>query len=326
MKNNMTTLQVEYILTLAEMKSFSKAAQKLYITQPSLSKYISSIEKQLGTILFDRSTSPISLTPAGLAYIEAARQISFIEDSFMNQLSDLEKLETGSLKIGSSTFRTSFLLSKSISKFCNEHSRISVSIADDNIEQLKIMLKNGEIDLIVGTGNYNIREYDYEELAEERIYLTIPENNPLNDVLAESRLSFDDIRTNNMKCLMAKPIDLKALEGKPFVLATQGEFGEDYIMDMFRSCHFHPNIALRVRTVEAAFSFSVSGFGLSMIPDTLIRFGNYLTHPYYYPIDADISTSNIRLVMRKNAYLSRAAKEYCLTLKKLVDAGTWRIA
>lgn len=321
----MTSLQVEYVLTLAEMRSFSKAAQKLYITQPSLSKYISTIEKQIGTTLFDRSTTPISLTPAGEAYVEAAQRIAAIEQGFMNRISDFQKLETGSLRIGASTFRTSFLLAKSISKFCNEHRGIQVSIADDNSEQLKEMLKNGEIDLLIGTGRYNIREYDYEELATERIYVAIPQNHPLGDVLAESRLTYEDIRTSSLRCLKAKPIDLKLVEDYPFVISTRGEFGENSISDLFRYYDFQPNIALRVRTVEAAFSFVESGFGISIIPDTLVRFGNFASHPYYYPLDPEHSTGSILLVLRKNAYLSLAAKEYCLTLKQLVDVGTWRI-
>ena len=63
----MTPQQIEYVLLVAQLRSFSKAAQKLYITQPSLSKYIINIERQLGTEIFDRSTTPISLTAAGEA-------------------------------------------------------------------------------------------------------------------------------------------------------------------------------------------------------------------------------------------------------------------
>ena len=106
----MTSQQIEYVLAVAEQRSFSKAAQKLYVTQPSLSQYVMNIEKQLGVQLFDRSTSPIRLTQAGEAFVRSAEQIKVIEDNLMNELSDIAEIKSGSLKIGASTFRASCLL------------------------------------------------------------------------------------------------------------------------------------------------------------------------------------------------------------------------
>ena len=107
----MTSQQIEYVLAVAEQRSFSKAAQKLYVTQPALSQYVMNIEKQLGVQLFDRSTSPIRLTQAGEAFVRSAEQIKVIEDNLMNELSDIAEIKSGSLKIGASTFRASCLLS-----------------------------------------------------------------------------------------------------------------------------------------------------------------------------------------------------------------------
>ena len=112
-----TSQQIEYVLTLAEEKSFSKAAQKLYVTQPSLSQFIKNLEKELRVPIFDRSTSPIRLTPAGEAFVNAARKIKAIEDELNQQIADLTNLNTGDLRIGTSPFRASCLLPKSIAKF-----------------------------------------------------------------------------------------------------------------------------------------------------------------------------------------------------------------
>ena len=143
----MTPQQIEYVLLVAQLRSFSKAAQKLYITQPSLSKYIINIERQLGTEIFDRSTTPISLTAAGEAYVATARQIKAAQDDLANRIADMQNLRAGTLKIGASTFRTSYMLARSISQFCREHAGVEVSIADNNSENLKEMLRAGQIDL-----------------------------------------------------------------------------------------------------------------------------------------------------------------------------------
>ena len=116
-EDKVNSQQIEYVLTLAEQRSFSKAAQKLYVSQPSLSQYIINLEKQIGTSLFDRSTSPVRLTTAGEAFVETARQIKALEDNFTNRISDLENLRTGSVRIGASSFRSSCMLARSIAAF-----------------------------------------------------------------------------------------------------------------------------------------------------------------------------------------------------------------
>ena len=76
----------EYVYEVYEEKSFSKAAQKLYISQPALSTAIKKVEKKLGRPIFDRSTNPISLTPSGEIYIEAIEKLFALEQNTLNQM------------------------------------------------------------------------------------------------------------------------------------------------------------------------------------------------------------------------------------------------
>ena len=76
----------EYVYAVYEEKSFSKAAQKLYITQPALSTAIKKVEKKIGTPIFDRSTSPIGLTPGGEVYIDAIEKLFALEQNTLNQM------------------------------------------------------------------------------------------------------------------------------------------------------------------------------------------------------------------------------------------------
>lgn len=321
----MTSQQIEYVLTLAHYKSFSKAAQKLYVTQPSLSQYILGIEKQLGTSLFDRSTSPIRLTEAGEAFVQTAKKIKALEDNLTNELADMTHLNRGSLKIGASSFRASCLLARSIATFCNTYQGISVSITEDDIDQLKTMVKDGELDVIIGTGNFDNKYFHTEELATERLYLAVAINNPINDRLKEFRLEHADIKNRTLNYLKAKPIDLIEIAGQPFVSADHGEFGSTILTSICQKSGFEPNIVFKVKNLETVFSLLTANLGVSLIPDTLIRFGNVMSHPYYYMLDDTISLNTISLVSRKSGYFTNAATEYCLTLKKLVDIGTWRV-
>lgn len=94
----------EYVYAVYEEKSFSKAAQKLYITQPALSTAIKKVEKKIGSPIFDRSTSPIGLTPSGEVYIDAIEKLFALEQNTINQLNNLNGLLTGKLSIGGTIF------------------------------------------------------------------------------------------------------------------------------------------------------------------------------------------------------------------------------
>lgn len=96
--------QLQYIIQVAECGSITKAAAKLYITQPSLSNYISKLERELGVALFDRSISPIRPTPAGEEYIKDAKRILYIQEQ-------LEKSSATSLPSHAHGFASAFPMS-----------------------------------------------------------------------------------------------------------------------------------------------------------------------------------------------------------------------
>ena len=102
----------DVIYTIAKEQSFSKAAQKLFIAQPSLSLMVKNLEDDLGTPLFDRSSKPIRLTEAGQAYVRATEQIREIENSFQEYLLALHNMETGSLRIGTNQLLSFLVLPK----------------------------------------------------------------------------------------------------------------------------------------------------------------------------------------------------------------------
>ena len=93
----------KYVYEVYKERSFTKAAQNLYISQPSLSARIKKIEEIIGEPLFDRSTTPLQLTEVGKVYIEAAEEITQIEQRVENYINDLAGLKTGNLAVGAST-------------------------------------------------------------------------------------------------------------------------------------------------------------------------------------------------------------------------------
>ncbi len=122
----MTSQQLEYIIALADEKSFSKASHKLYISQPALSQFVKNLESELNVQLFDRSTTPIKLTYAGELYVKSARKIQSIMTELNNELADLTILNIGELSIGTIPFRAASMLPKSIVAFRKKYPGITL--------------------------------------------------------------------------------------------------------------------------------------------------------------------------------------------------------
>ena len=131
----------DLIYCIYQEKSFSKAAQKLFISQPSLSLMVKKLEAQIGAPLFDRSSKPISLTSAGQEYIRAAEQIREIETAFENYILALKNLETGTLAVGGNQLLSSLMLPWYISRFLQAYPKIELSLVEANSTQLENEIK-----------------------------------------------------------------------------------------------------------------------------------------------------------------------------------------
>lgn len=319
----MTSQQIEYVLTLAEEKSFSKAAQKLYVTQPSLSQFIKNLENELHTQLFDRSTSPIRLTPAGEAFVNAARKIKAIEEELNQQIADLTNLKTGELRIGTSPFRASCLLPKSIAKFQELYPGITIHILEDVSHKLEEAAMNGSIDLYLGTGPYNESTLHAEDLATEQLYLAVPPDSPINNGMEAYQISDHDIKMDSAKLHRTSAVDLSVFRSVPFIFLRQNQKLYATASEFCLSAGFNPYIILYSERLETAFAWALAGIGCTFIPDFLVKFGNYKKHPIYYKLNHPKATRSLCIVYRKNRYLSRVAKEYIALLKQLIGYGTW---
>ncbi|ADL53288.1 LysR family transcriptional regulator [Clostridium cellulovorans] len=319
----MTSQQIEYILVLAEERNFSKAAKRLFVTQPSLSQFIRNLEYQLKTVLFDRSTSPLKLTPAGEAFVKAARKIQAIENELNYELADLSDLQVGELTIGTSPFRASFLLTKSIAAFHKKYPRIKLNIITDSINALSNSLLEGNIDICIDTNIFDPKIFQVEILSDETYYLAVPKGHPFNLERENLQLTPEDITYDSDYYYQVDALDLSLCENHPFIIVEPGQSPHNVFIEIFKESNINPNIILYSSQIETAFHWVLSGIAFTFIPDTLIRFGNYADHPVYYKLNNEHATNEIVFASKKNRYLSKAAHEYIVLLKKLIGQGTW---
>ena len=87
---------------------------------------------------------------------------------------------------------------------------------------------------------------------------------------------------------------------------------------------FSPDIVLESSNLDTIFSFVCKGLGVAFLPDTFIKFAEVSDHPAYYTINSPEAENHIKLIYKKNKYLSAPAIEFCNTLRELIGLGTWK--
>ena len=318
----MNSLQIEYALALAEERSFSKAAKKLFISQPAFSQYIKNLETLLNVTLFDRSTTPIQLTSAGEIFISYAKKVKASEIELNQQLNDLSELQAGEFNIGTSPFRASCLLPKSIAAFNELYPGIKLNIITDTFSELKNALYTGKIDLCIDSCDFESQMFHSEYLDRETFYLAVPANHPFVQSHKENMLTKQDITKETEQLFLAKPINLSECEQYPFVFLDQMQSIYQISQQICKDGGLKPQIKFFANQIEIAFHWVLSGIAFSFIPDTLIRFGNYQEHPVYFKLNV-ASEQSISVAFKQNRYIPLAAKVYVSTLKQLIGQGTW---
>lgn len=163
----------EYILAVAEEQTLTRAARKLYVSQPALTNYINKLEDELGVKLFDRSVTPVHVTKAGALYIERMKRIRRESDSLISELKQMGGHQTV-FKLGIGTCRGSHWLPYILPEFCANHPDVAVQIYDKAEDFPEKIVLEGKLDLAIGNFNTNYPELKYEEITEESVFLAIP--------------------------------------------------------------------------------------------------------------------------------------------------------
>lgn len=146
----MTSQQIEYFLAVARNLSFTKAAEQLYVTQPAISRQISSLESDLGFTLFDRASRKTSLTPEGELFYHTFSDFANVLADTVQRARELTGAQTGAISMGHlSGWNLSGFLPKLISRFNAAYPNITVSIESRGFRNLLSSLRNDKVDVIL---------------------------------------------------------------------------------------------------------------------------------------------------------------------------------
>ena len=291
-------------------RSFTKAAQNLYISQPSLSARIKKIEEIIGEPLFDRSTTPLQLTEVGKVYIEAAEEITQIEQRVENYINDLAGLKTGNLAVGASTLFAAYVVPSLITQFNQKFPDVHIQLIEGNTAELEEMLGSNALDFVIDNYHYDSILYNKELYCEENILLAVPKHFAVNEELGMYQLSYKNIKNKNYLSRKYPAVPLGRFADIPFIMLTQGNDTRTRGDRLCRNVGFKPNIVLEFNQQSTAYMASSTQLGATFISDILVSQLPAFENLVYYKLDGEEAKRKVFFYYKTHKYKTRVMEEF----------------
>ena len=311
---------MEYVYEIYKEKSFSKAAKKLYISQPSLSATVKRIETKIGYPLFDRSKKPLELTECGKKYIQAVEQLRAVHEEFRDFINDWGDLKVGELTVGSGSMFMSWVLPPVIEAYAHQFPNIKVELVEESVLELEELLKTGKIDFMVDNATLDEEIYDRVVIQKENLLLVVPRKFEVNDKLEEYQLSVESIQDGSYLNDEQKSVPLQEFENSPFILLKNENDTRERAKNICKENNFTPNIIFELDQQSTAYNITCSGVGISFISDTLISKLPSPNEVVYYKLKGEQAHRDVYIYWKKGRYMSRAMEEFFkMTMKVKQD-------
>ena len=181
---------LETFCRVAALKSFSRAADDLFLTQPTVSGHILSLERSLSLRLFDRTGREIRLTKAGEIFLRYASKILTVRKDLLNALSEFSQGIRGELSLGASTIPGEYLLPRLMGDFKRGHPRFALSLKISNTKDIVQELLQGHIEFGLTGAKVDHPSLHYEKFEEDEIIVIAPSDHPLTK---KRSVGFEDL-------------------------------------------------------------------------------------------------------------------------------------
>lgn len=244
---------LRYFIVLAEELNFSRAAQRLHIAQPPLSQQIRSLENELGLQLFDRTTRPLQLTPAGQVFLEKARQVFTQVEQATVLAKRASRGEIGQLRVGINTSIANSVLPDILRTFCDRFPEVDLVLHEQASYQQLQELCDRHID--VGFVNlHHLQSIDEKDdtlsfisILQEPFVIVLPENHPL---------------------AQQTQVSLTALANEVFILPPAHLPSGLYyqITSLCQHVGFSPKVRQEATWMSTVLSLVAGGVGISLLP------------------------------------------------------------
>lgn len=263
----MNMKQALYFKTIAQYGTITAAAKQLYISQPSLSQTLRQIEDEVGTPLFDRSTSPFHLTYAGERYLKAVEAMLDIETRLKEEIESIRRDDGGRLRLGISITRAMQVLPDVIPIFTKAYPNVTIELTEAASASLEELLQKGQIDLALAALEANEANIAYELIEKESIGILAGKDSQLAQLVPSGT-----------------PISLEMVEKEAFVSLDTSHSSRIIQDRLFRRYNIRPKILLETSSLEVARRVALKSGACMVLPDVYADDFVFNSGGAFYPL------------------------------------------
>ena len=278
--------QLKYFISVAENRSFSAAAEENYITQTAMTQQIRALEEDIGCKLINRTTRPITLTPAGISFLADAKNILTRLTDARERANEASAGISGTLRIGYIKGYERSELSDQLRAFHRMMPSILLMCYRDTSDRLAAGLQNKEYDIIFTWDSTNLRangDYEALEIEKARLMAALYASHPLCQ-----REYLERIDLKNESIIYMSPSELS------------DNYGDSQFMDLYHKAGYHPDIICRSTDVESILIMVASEEGISIMPDYCVKKINNADGLVFIPMKGEQEVEEIHAVWKKD--------------------------
>lgn len=296
---------MRYVYEVYKQKSFSKAARKLFISQPSLSAMIKKTEEKLGITIFDRSSYPVKLTDEGAVYIEAVEKIMDIENQTKQYFEENDDVVRGKLKIGGPNSLFISYVPKLTAAFLKKYPYVEIQFYELPSAELSGKTEDEQLDLFIDVGKYNKSLFEADELFVQKIFIAVPEN----QVVFEEN-EYEKVKYNGIALRKIEPQKLKKFHDADMLILTENNDINQRGYNLFHQYGTEPKVKMYFDQMATSYHFAKEGIGSCFVTDTLISTDAEKEKMTFYEINTSLMERSVFIGRKRRKNLSRAAEAF----------------
>ncbi len=258
--------QLRYFVAVAEEGSFSRAADRERVAQPSLSQQIQKLEAEVGQRLFDRLSRSVVITEAGKCLLEYARNILVEIGEARRCLDDLKRDIAGRLTVGSILTMAPYVLPKIIANFQTCYPKVDLEILEDTTERLASRLEDGTLDVAILSTCQQSPALEPHPLGKEALLVLLPKQHRL---------------------AKKKKINWSDLTSEKFLLLHEVHCLSAQVCRLLAKHNLQPELALKGAQLTTIARMVATGMGVSVVPQMMVEHelpGNCVALPFTPPV------------------------------------------
>ena len=241
--------QLRYFCAVADNGSFSRAAEKCHVSQPSLSQQVQKLESELGGRLFDRLGRSVRLTDLGEAFLPRARSVLHELSSAKDELTERLQSEAGPVVVGAIPTVAPYWLAQRLASFSRKFPKVQLTIAEEITPVLLQRLRAGSVDLAVLALPIRGHEFDSHALFTERLYAALPKAH---------------------KFARRPSVQLADLRRDPFLFLRDGHCFRDTAVAACDRARLDPRVVFESGHLSSLLAMVGAGMGVSLVPEMAV--------------------------------------------------------